>query len=1023
MDSIREQKSNKTVETKYGGVQGLLKALKTDEEKGIPATSLSLRHQQFGTNQPIVKEATTFWEFVWECFEDLTLRILIVASFISEIIGIYQTINTGEPEYVEGLGIFMAIFIVVMVTSVNNYSKELQFRKLSEESQERNITVVRDSKEKTISVFDLVVGDIAKVGIGDVMPVDALVLWSMNLSLDESTVTGEPDQLKKDPHEHPFLLSGSQIADGTARVVVLTVGSKTFLGKNLESIMNVEETDTPLQQKLNYIAELIGKIGLTVALLTFAVCLGQKLYHAYGQGFPFEETFNAVLDPFIIAVTIVVVAVPEGLPLAVTLSLAFSVNQMKKENNLVRHLDASETMGQATNICSDKTGTLTQNVMTVKSICIGKPEGLLETLDKSKICQEVMTYLGLHFCHNTNASYTATAGGEQFTGSRTEIALLKLAKTWGFDYEKIRHQNKIKLQVPFNSKLKRMATVVEEDGQIYVFVKGASEVIVNMCHKHINHDKGHTHVLDESEKQEIYDKIIMNYAHRAYRTLGISYKIVKKGDWKKFLNDDGTVNFTKLESKLILLAVVGIQDPVRNGVPEAVRKCQNAGITVRMVTGDNKETAQAIAKECGIIPNSYKYEEGDNIVMTGLEFRTLVGEELVPKPGSKDKVVEKLDVFTKIVKTLKVLARSSPQDKLILVTGLRQLNEVVAVTGDGSNDAPALKKSNVGFSMHIAGTQLAQEASDIILLDDNFSSIVVAVLWGRNIYDCISKFIQFQLTVNIVALTMCFIGSIIGGDSPITPIQMLWVNLIMDTFAALALATEPPNDSLLSRPPVKHDDSLLTVDMIKTITGQSIYQLCWLFFILYGMVHFREGLFSQIYLECPSDSGNSGSHEEPSTNNTAPTDSNKTEPAAVARFNSEVGGERCFEYTLFFQVFVMMQVFNEINCRKLKSSELNVFSGFFNNWMFIFIVAITVVAQIAIVQYGGLIFQTTPLTLHQHLFALAVGLGGLIFGILFRLVPTKLFSCFKFKEEEKKESTFTTLVRKKTTRRAPVKHS
>ena len=976
----------------------------------------------------MIKEATTFFEFVWECFEDLTLRILIVASFISEIIGIYQTITTGEPEYVEGLGIFMAIFIVVMVTAVNNYSKELQFRKLSEESQERNITVLRDSKEKTISVFDLVVGDIAKIGIGDVMPVDAYVLWSMNLSVDESTVTGEPDQLKKDAHEHPFLLSGSQIADGAAKAVVLTVGSKTFLGKNLESIMNVEETDTPLQQKLNYIAELIGKIGLTVALLTFAVCLGQKLYAAYKIGFPFDATFNAVLDPFIIAVTIVVVAVPEGLPLAVTLSLAFSVSQMKKENNLVRHLDASETMGQATNICSDKTGTLTQNVMTVKSICVGRPDGLLENLDKSKICDEVLNYLGLHFCHNTSASYSATAGGEQFTGSRTEIALLKIAKTWGFDYEKIRHQNKIKIQVPFNSKLKRMATVVEENGQIYVFVKGASEVIVSMCHKHINLT-GHTHTLDEGEKQDIYNSIIMNYASRAYRTLGISYKIVKKGEWSKFLHEDGTVNLEKLESKLILLAVVGIQDPVRNGVPEAVRKCQNAGITVRMVTGDNKETAQAIAKECGIIPNSYKYEEGDNIVMTGLEFRNLVGVELVPKPGSKDKVVEKLDVFAKIIKTLKVLSRSSPQDKLILVTGLRQLNEVVAVTGDGSNDAPALKKSNVGFSMHIAGTQLAQEASDIILLDDNFSSIVVAVLWGRNIYDCISKFIQFQLTVNIVALTMCFIGSIIGGDSPITPIQMLWVNLIMDTFAALALATEPPNETLLNRPPVKHDDSLLTVDMIKTITGQSIYQLSWLFFILYGMVHFKDGLFAPVYLECPSNgSHDSDSGNGPSTNATEPSSatesSNATgEASSAVRFNSEENQSRCFEYTLFFQVFVMMQVFNEINCRKLKSSELNVFSGFFNNWMFIFIVAMTVVAQIAIVQYGGLIFQTTPLSLHQHLFALAVGLGGLIFGILFRLVPTKLFSCFKFHEEEKKESTFTSLVRKKTTRRAPVKHS
>ena len=960
----------------------------------------------------MIKEATTFWEFVWECFEDLTLRILIVASFISEAIGIYQTIETDQPEYVEGLGIFSAIIIVVLVTSINNYSKELQFRKLSEESQERNITVIRDGKEKTISVFDLVVGDIAKIGAGDVMPVDAIVLWSMKLSVDESTVTGEPDQQKKDSSHSPFLLSGSQIADGAGRALVLTVGSKTFLGKNLESIKEIEEDETPLQKKLNYIAELIGKIGLSVALATFVICMVQKLIIA-SERWEFEETFNAVLDPFIIAVTIVVVAVPEGLPLAVTLSLAFSVNQMKKQNNLVRHLDASETMGQATNICSDKTGTLTQNVMSVKAMCIGKADGMLEVNEKSKICDEVLGYLGLHFCHNTNASFQSKPEGEVFTGSRTEIALLKLGKTWGWDYEKVRHQNKIKIQIPFNSELKKMTTVVEEGDQIYVFVKGASEVIVNMCHKHIKLT-GHTHTLDENEKQEIYERVINSYAHRAYRTLGLAYKVLKKRDWQKFINEDGSYKTDELEKKLILLGVFGIQDPVRNGVPEAVRKCQHAGITVRMVTGDNKETAMAIAKECGILQTAYKFEEGDDIVLTGKEFRTRVGAELVPnKTNPKDKVVQHLDEFSKIVKKLRVLSRSSPLDKLILVTGLRQLNEVVAVTGDGSNDAPALKKSNVGFSMHLAGTQLAQEASDIILLDDNFASIVVAVLWGRNIYDCISKFIQFQLTVNIVALTMCFVGSIVGGDSPITPIQMLWVNLIMDTFAALALATEPPNDSLLDRQPVKHDDSLLTADMMKTITGQSIYQLSWLFFILYGMSYFSDGLFKTVYMICEAPEDNT----EPAAN-----EANSTQIDATVALSS---GKNlaCNEHTLFFHTFVMMQVFNEINCRKLKSSELNVFKGFFNNSMFLMIMVLTIVVQVLIVQYGGLVFQTTALTLDQHIFATAVGVGALLWGILFRLVPLRLFACFHFHEEEKKESTFTNMVRKKTTRRAPVKHS
>jgi magnesium-transporting ATPase (P-type) len=547
-----------------------------------------------------------------------------------------------------------------------------------------------------------------------------------------------------------------------------------------------------------------------------------------------------------------------------------------------------------------------------------------------------------------------------------------------------------------------MTTVVTEGDKVYVFTKGASEVIVNMCHKHINLH-GHTHVLEDNEKKEINEKIIMKYEQQSYRTLGLAYKIVKNGDWQQFLDDYGSINFEKLDSKMILLGIVGIPDPLRSSIPEAVTICQKAGITVRMVTGDSEETAVTIARQCGILPRNYKYEKGDNIVMTGQEFRTQVGEELVRKPGSKDKVVHNLNVFQNIVKSLRVLSRSSPQDKLILVTGLQQLNEVVSVIGDSSNDAPALKKSDVGFSKHIAGTQIAQEASDIILLDDNFASIVVAVIWGRNIYDCIRKFIQFQLTVNFVALTMCFVGSVVGGDSPITPIQMLWVNLIMDTFAALALTTEPPNNTLFDRPPVKHDDSLFTVDMIKTITGQSIYQITWLFFILYGMSYFKHGIFSTIYLECPRERGKVVEPVDYSTEPAQGTDVVALHDDAISSYG------KCFEYTLFFQVFVMMQVFNEINCRKLESSELNVFSGLFNNRMFILIVVTTVVIQIGIVQYGGIIFQTTPLSLYQHLFAVAVGVGGIFFRIVFRLVPTSIFACFNLKE-----SSLTTLDKKTT---------
>ena len=414
-------------------------------------------------------------------------------------------------------------------------------------------------------------------------------------------------------------------------------------------------------------------------------------------------------------------AVPEGLPLAVTLSLAFSVNQMKKKKNLVRHLDASETMGQATNICSDKTGTLTQNIMKVVAMYVQDEE--FDTIGKEKLNPKVKEIIGEHFCHNTTAGYSLVNTRENYTGSRTEIALLKLGKSWGYDYEKKRNLNDIVVQVPFSTKTKRMETVVRINNKVYVFVKGASETVLEMCKKFIDKN-GEVHKIHKKHRYRIKN-LISNYAHKAYRTLTLAYKELDSEEG--VLLPDGEANFDVLDKNLILLGIFGIEDPIRSGVPHAVDVCHRAGITVRMVTGDNKDTAVAIAKSCGILDKHYKNAPNDDLVMVGEEFRKRVGG-LIEMEGSKDKLVKNLEEFKTIASKLKVLARSSPEDKFILVTGLRQLNEVVAVTGDGSNDAPALKKSNVGFAMHLAGTQLAQEASDIILLDDNFASIITAIL-------------------------------------------------------------------------------------------------------------------------------------------------------------------------------------------------------------------------------------------------------------------------------------------------------
>jgi Ca2+ transporting ATPase len=987
LDAIRDGRSARALD-KYRGLTGLCKRLYTDPDQGISSESVSSREEHYGSNKPLLKDPVTFLELVLECFEDLTLKILIGAAFVSLVVETYEDPEMG---WLDGVAILVAIIIVVLVTSINNYSKEKKFQKLNEEAQERSISVLRDGEEKNISVFDLLVGDIAKVGSGDVMPVDALVLWSMKLNADESTVTGECDPVKKGTgdKESPFLLSGSQISDGTGKILVLAVGSNTFLGKNMENINNVEETETPLQEKLNYLAEQIGKGGMLMALLTFSVLLVYVIIDVVNNGWG-DKSGSHIIEAFIIAVTIVVVAVPEGLPLAVTLSLAYSVNEMKKKNNLVRHLDASETMGQATNICSDKTGTLTQNIMKVVAMYL--QDELFENTDSASLHPDMKEILGLHFCHNTTASYGIVEGREQFTGSRTEIALLKLGKLWGYDYSKLRNLKDIVLQNPFNSELKRMQTIVRVGDKTYLFVKGASEVIVNMCHWHLAKD-GKPHIIHRPHRARI-EKVISKYARNAFRTLTLAYREIDSNE--ELLNENGEMDLKNVEKNLILLGIFGIEDPIRLGVPFAVNQCKRAGITVRMVTGDNKETATAIALRCGILEPGFDPKTQNDVVMVGEEFRKRVGE-LKEAEDSNDKEVGDLEEFKNIVGKLRVLARSSPTDKFILVTGLRQLEEVVAVTGDGSNDAPALKKSNVGFAMHIAGTQLAQEASDIILLDDNFSSIVVAILWGRNIYDSISKFIQFQLTVNVVALCMCFIGAITSKESPLTAVQMLWVNLIMDTFAALALATEPPDPALLKRMPVKKDDSLVTVHMVKTIVGQSIYQLSWLLFILFLFPEYSARITGQEICS-----------QNPLTGRKC---SDSLDPE-IKRSKKH--------FTIFFQAFVMMQVFNQVNCRKLKSEEINVFKGFFNNFLFLFIMVVTVVVQFLFVEVLQSAVDCQSLSLKEHVFCLAVGAGALAFGIVFRMVPTKIFSCLSHTEgsisQAHGERSLTTLVRRKTTR-------
>ncbi|XP_072237990.1 plasma membrane calcium-transporting ATPase 2 isoform X4 [Leuresthes tenuis] len=1067
--SLMELRSTEAVvklQEDYGGVEGLCKRLKTSPTEGLEdvQSDLDKRKEIFGQNLIPPKKPKTFLQLVWEALQDVTLIILEIAALISLGLSFYHppgessgescgtaaagVEDEGEADagWIEGAAILLSVVCVVLVTAFNDWSKEKQFRGLqSRIEQEQKFQVVRGSQVIQLPVADILVGDIAQIKYGDLLPADGVLIQGNDLKIDESSLTGESDHVKKSADKDPMLLSGTHVMEGSGRMVVTAVGVNsqtgiifTLLGAGVEeeekkekkgeamedghqntdcshppihpiatiatdgaaginapgsaSLINGKMQDgnmesnqikvkkqdgaaamemqplksaeggeadekekkkvsapkkekSVLQGKLTKLAVQIGKAGLLMSAVTVIILV---LYFAIDNFVMKKRPWMPECTPiyiqyfvkfFIIGVTVLVVAVPEGLPLAVTISLAYSVKKMMKDNNLVRHLDACETMGNATAICSDKTGTLTTNRMTAVQCYIGDvhykeiPEpGVLPP----KSLDLLVNAIAINSAYTTKILPPDKEGGlPKQVGNKTECGLLGLVLDLKRDYQPIRNQipeEKLYKVYTFNSVRKSMSTVIKlPDGSFRMYSKGASEIVLKKCNYVLN-EVGETRVFRPRDKDEMVKKVIEPMACDGLRTICVGYRDFPGNPEPNWDDENNILN------DLTAICVVGIEDPVRPEVPNAIQKCQRAGITVRMVTGDNINTARAIAIKCGII-----HPGEDFLCIDGKEFNRRIRNE----KGEVEQ--ERID---KVWPKLRVLARSSPTDKHTLVKGIIDSTvvdqrQVVAVTGDGTNDGPALKKADVGFAMGIAGTDVAKEASDIILTDDNFSSIVKAVMWGRNVYDSISKFLQFQLTVNVVAVIVAFTGACITQDSPLKAVQMLWVNLIMDTFASLALATEPPTESLLRRKPYGRNKPLISSTMTKNILGHGVYQLVIIFTLLFA----GEQIFD-------IDNGrNAPLHSPPSEH-----------------------------YTIIFNTFVMMQLFNEINARKIHG-ERNVFDGIFRNPIFCSIVFGTFAVQIVIVQFGGKPFSCQPLDLEKWMWCVFLGLGELVWGQVIATIP------------------------------------
>eukprot|EP00899_Mesostigma_viride_P003413 jgi/Mesvir1/13072/Mv06058-RA.1 len=936
----------------------------------IRTPSQEVRRDLFGSNTYPEKPARSFFSYLWDATGDTTLRILAVAVVVSLIVG--MTTEGASHGWYDGAGIGFAIIIVLLLQAGNDYHQAAQFRDLNRKKKNIPIEVTRGGRRLEISIYDLVVGDLVHVNLGDQVPADGVIVESVSLVADEASMTGESDPLSKDAIHHPFLISGTKVIEGYGTMIVTAVGMNTEWGRVMATVSEDSEEETPLQIRLETVALGIGKIGLSVAIIVFIVLnirfLATVNFHDFGG-----EQVRELIDFFAIAVTIVVVAVPEGLPLAVTLSLAYSMRKMMADKALVRHLSACETMGGATAICSDKTGTLTTNKMVVvKAWIFG---GMFaQNITPASLPDIARTTLIEGMALNSNGSvFLGADGAPEISGKPTETAVLAYGLQLGMNFDKERAAAKILKVDPFNSAKKRMGVLMQRpDGSQRVHWKGATEIVLSLCDTMVT-QTGKVVPLTKETRAGVA-KMIDEMASESLRTLCLAFRDLPQGspEFVEPLPTDtpGELSYNECEipdSKLTCMALVGIKDPPRPGVGDAVKRCQAAGITVRMVTGDYIVTAKAIAREVNILTPG-------GIAMEGPVFRQMTREEM-----------------TKVIPKLQVLARSSPSDKYTLVKYLREAGEVVAVTGDGTNDAPALKEADIGLSMGIAGTEIAKEASDVIILDDNFASIVKVVRWGRSVFENIRKFVQFQLTVNVVALALNFTTAIITGHAPLDVVQLLWVNLIMDSMGALALGTEAPTDRLMERKPYGRLEPLMSNVMWRNLAVASVYEMAILLTLFFGSYKLfdLEGWDPAVEWDPATDYKEDMKY----INRTMARQNVTFDEAEALSMQKQMDDDRHEFYidrdkhrnTIIFNTFVFLQVFNELNARDM--TRMNIFRGLFTNKIFMCVIIFTVSCQYVIVEFLNDFASTTGLPWKEWIVSVALGCSMLPVGMLGKLIP------------------------------------